>query len=155
MQTTLAILKPDCIIRGLTGEILDRFVKRGLKVVGLKMIKLSDEILAEHYAHIADKPFFPGVVTAMQKTPVIVIALAGIDAAAVARGMAGVTNARAAAPGTIRGDYAVSIQNNIVHISEDAAAAEAEVKRFFTPEELYEVSTEGLNLVYSPDELTA
>ncbi len=153
MQTTLIILKPDCIIRGLTGEILDRFVKRGLKVVGLKMTKLSDDILKEHYAHIADKPFFPGVVKAMQKTPVIVIALAGIDAAAVARGMAGVTNAREAAPGTIRGDYAVSIQNNIVHISEDAAAAEVEVKRFFAPEELHKASVEELGQAYSPDEL--
>lgn len=151
--TTLVLLKPDCILRGLTGEIIDRFVKRGLKIVGIKVLVLSDEILKEHYAHIADKPFFPGVMKAMQKTPVIAIALSGIDVAEVARNMAGTTNARTASPGTIRGDYAVSIQNNIVHISEDATAAKAEVKRFFQPEELHEVSAEEVGQVYSPDEL--
>jgi len=153
MQTTLVLLKPDCIIRGLTGQIIDRFVKRGLQIVGIKQMALSDEILKEHYAHIADKPFFPGVVKAMQRTPVIAIALAGIDAPNVARAMAGVTNAREAAAGTIRGDYAVSIQNNIVHISDSPENAEAEVKRFFKPEELTEPNEEIAGMTYSPDEL--
>ena len=153
MKTTLVLLKPDCILRGLTGEILNRFVKRGLQISGIKMMQLSDEILKSHYAHIADKPFFPGVMKAMQKTPVIAVALSGIEAPTVARKMAGSTNARDAESGSIRGDYAVSIQNNIVHISEDDAAAEAEVKRFFSPEEIFPVNAEIAGMVYSPDEI--
>jgi len=153
MNSTLVLLKPDCILRGLTGEILNRFVKRGLQISGLKMMQLSDEILKEHYAHIADKPFFPGVMAAMQRTPVIAVALTGIEAPTVARKMAGTTNARNAEPGTIRGDFAVSIQNNIVHISEDDAAAEAEVKRFFKAEELFGANKEISGLVYSLDEI--
>jgi nucleoside-diphosphate kinase len=153
METTLVLIKPDCILRGLAGEVLDRFVKRGLGVVGIKLMALSEEILREHYSHIAEKPFFPGVVASMQKTPVIAIALRGIDAAKVARSMAGSTNARDAAPGTIRGDYAASIQNNIVHISEDSAAAAVEVPRFFSADELYDMPAELAGNVYAPDEL--
>ena len=153
MQTTLVLIKPDCILRGLAGEILDRFIKRGLQVVGIKMLKLSDEILAEHYAHLKDKPFFPGIVKAMQRTPVIAVALTGVDAANVARAMAGATNSREAEPGTIRGDYAVSIQNNLVHISDSPESAEIEVKRFFKPEELFESNQEISGMTYSPDEL--
>lgn len=153
MQTTLVLLKPDAILRGLAGQIIDRFARRGLLLVGCKMMQLSDEILKEHYAHIADKPFFPGVMASMQRTPVIALALAGVDAAAVARAMAGTTNARNAAPGTIRGDFAVSIQNNIVHISEDAAAAAVEVPRFFAADELFTPTAEQTVFVYSPDEI--
>lgn len=153
MQKTLVLIKPDCILRGLTGEIINRFVKRGLQIVGIKMMELSDDLLKEHYAHIADKPFFPGVIKAMQRTPVIAIALAGIDAANVARAMAGITNARDAQAGTIRGDYAVSIQNNIVHISDSPESAEVEVKRFFKEEELFEPLQEIAGMAYSPDEI--
>lgn len=151
METTLVLLKPDCITRGLSGEVIDRFVKRGLRIVGIKMLQASDEILAEHYSHIADKPFFPSVREGMQKTPIIAIALAGVDAAAVARGMAGTTNARDAQPGTIRGDYAVSIQQNVVHISEDSEAAAAEVARFFQEGELF--APVAPEQVYGADEL--
>lgn len=153
METTLVLLKPDCLLRGLTGEVIDRFVKRGLQIVGIKMLQASDAILESHYSHIADKPFFPGVKAGMQRTPIIAIALAGKDAAAVARGMAGATNARTAQPGTIRGDFAVSIQQNVVHISEDSAAAAAEVARFFSAEELFAPNAETLGVVYGPDEL--
>ncbi|MFH0834157.1 MAG: nucleoside-diphosphate kinase [Patescibacteria group bacterium] len=152
MQTTLVIFKPDCILRGLVGEILARFEKRGLKIVGLKKMKLSNEILEEHYEHLKDKPFFPGIVKAMQRTPVIVLALQGVDAAEVARKMAGATNARAAEVGTIRGDLAVSIQNNLVHISDSPESAEIEVERFFKKEELIDPTEEELGVIYSPDE---
>jgi len=153
MQTTLVIFKPDCILRGLVGEILQRFEKRGLKIVAIKKMKLSTELLEEHYSHLKDKPFFPGIVAAMQRTSVIVVALRGVDAADVARKMAGTTNAREAEPGTIRGDLAVSIQNNLVHISDSLESAEIEVKRFFKPEELFELTDEELGVVYSSDEL--
>jgi nucleoside-diphosphate kinase len=153
MQTTLVLLKPDCIIRGLIGEIIQRFEKKGLKIVGIKKINLSNEILTEHYAHIADKPFFPGVVKAMQVSPVIAIALRGLDAANVARKMAGSTNAREAEPGTIRGDLAMSIQNNLVHISDSPESAETEVKRFFSDDELLELAEKEIDVLYSPDEI--
>ncbi len=153
MQTTIVIFKPDCVLRGLVGEILQRFEKRGLKIVGVKKMKLSNEILEEHYAHLKDKPFFPGVVKAMQRTTVIIVALKGVNAADVARKMAGATNARDAEPGTIRGDFAVSIQNNLVHISDSPESAEIEVKRFFSEDELTDPTEEELGVVYSKDEI--
>lgn len=152
MQTTLVICKPDCVLRGLVGEIISRFEKRGLKIVAIKKMKLSTELLTEHYGHLKDKPFFPGILAAMQRTPVVVLALRGVNAADVARKMAGATNARDAEVGTIRGDLAVSIQNNLVHISDSPESAEIEVKRFFTAEELIDPADEELNVVYSPDE---
>jgi len=136
------------------GEILQRFEKKGLKIAGIKKIHLSDDILKEHYAHLADKPFFPGIVKAMQTTPVIAVALRGLDAANVARAMAGSTNAREAAPGTIRGDLAMSIQNNLVHISDSPENAEIEVKRFFKDEELIDLADKELDVLYSADELS-
>lgn len=154
MQTTLIIFKPDCILRGLVGEILQRFEKKGLKIVGIKKISLSNEILKEHYAHLADKPFFPGIVEAMQSTPVIAVALRGVDAANVARKMAGATNAREAEPGTIRGDLGMSIQNNLVHISDSPEAAEIEVKRFFKNKELIDLADRELEVIYSKDEIS-
>ena len=154
MQTTLVLLKPDCILRGLIGEIIQRFEKKGLKIVGIKKIHLSNEILEEHYAHLADKPFFPGVIKAMQTTPVIAIALRGVGAANIARKMAGATNAREAEPGTIRGDLAVSIQNNLVHISDSPESAETEVKRFFKDEELLDLAEKETEILYSPDEIS-
>ena len=152
MQTTLVIFKPDCILRGLVGEILSRFEKKGLKIVGIKKIKLSREILKEHYSHLADKPFFSGIVAAMQSTPVIVVALQGVDAATVARKMAGATNSREAEIGTIRGDFGMSIQNNLVHISDSPESAEIEVKRFFKNEELIDLADRELEIIYSKDE---
>ncbi len=154
MQNTLVIFKPDCVLRGLVGEILSRFERRGLKIVAIKKMKLSTELLEEHYSHLKDKPFFPGIVAAMQRTPVIVVALNGVDAADVARKMAGATNARDAEVGTIRGDLAVSIQNNLVHISDSPESAEAEVKRFFGENELIDPAEEELNVLYSKDERT-
>ena len=153
MQTTLVIFKPDCILRGLIGEILQRFEKKGLKIAGIKKAHLTTELLKEDYAHIADKPFFQGVVKAMQSTPVIAVALRGVDAANVARKMAGATNARDAEPGTIRGDLAMSVQNNLVHISDSPESAEIEVKRFFKNEELIDLADKELEVIYSKDEI--
>lgn len=153
MEKTLVLFKPDCLLRGFVGRILQRFEERGLVIIGLKMLQLSDEILQKHYQHLADKPFFPGIVKAMQKTPVIALALAGVAAVRVAREMAGTTNARDALGGTIRGDLAVSIQNNLVHISDTRESAAAELARFFQPTELFSPVSEQLQTCYSPDEL--
>lgn len=153
MQQSLIILKPSTIQRGLVGEVLDRFQKKGLIIAGIKMMRLSDQILAEHYAHLVDRPFFPSLVRSMQATPVIVVCLRGVDVVEVVRAMIGSTNSRKAAPGTIRGDFGMSGQENIVHASDSPENAEIEVKRFFRPDELFDYTPITLAATYSPDEL--
>ncbi len=137
MERTFVILKPCTIQRGLIGEVLNRFEKKGLKLVGMKMMQLNDAILAEHYAHLVDRPFFPGLKRSMMATPVIVCCWEGVNAIEVVRLMAGATNGRKALPGTIRGDYSMSGQMNIVHASDGPDTAVAEIKRFFKDEELF------------------
>lgn len=137
MERTFVILKPCTVQRGLIGEILNRFEKKGLKLVGLKMMQLNDEILAEHYAHLVDRPFFPGLKRSMMASPAIMCCFEGVDAIEVVRLMAGATNGRKALPGTIRGDYSMSGQQNIVHASDGPETAAAEIKRFFKEEELF------------------
>lgn len=137
MERTFVILKPVTVQRGLIGEVLNRFEKKGLKLVGMKMIQLDDAILAEHYAHLVDRPFFPGLKRSMKATPVVVCCFEGVDAIEVVRLMAGATNGRKALPGTIRGDYSMSGQQNIVHASDGPETAVIEIKRFFKDEELF------------------
>ena len=136
-ERTLVLLKPCTVQRSLIGEIISKFEKKGLKIVGLKMMQLDEAILKEHYAHLASKPFFPILRDSMMVTPVIAMALEGIDAIEVVRQMAGSTNGRKALPGTIRGDYSMSGQENIVHASDGPETAAAELKRFFKDEELF------------------
>ena len=137
MERTFVILKPCTVQRGLIGEVINRFEKKGLKLVGMKMMQLNDAILAEHYAHLVDRPFFPGLKRSMMATPVIVCVWEGVGAIEVVRLMAGATNGRKALPGTIRGDYSMSGQMNIVHASDGPETAVAEIKRFFKDEELF------------------
>src|SRR5690554_4611219 len=118
MQKTLVIIKPSAIQRALVGKVISRFEKKGLQIVGFKMVYLDDKMLEIHYAHLKEKPFFKRIKESMQVTPVLVIALKGLDAIEVVRKMAGSTNSRKAEPGTIRGDYSMSIQENIVHTSD-------------------------------------
>ena len=138
MERTLVLLKPCTIQRGLVGEVLKRFEQKGLRMVGIKMMQLSDEILAEHYAHLVDRPFFPGLKRSMQVTPVIALCYEGVGVVDVVRQMAGVTNGRKALPGTIRGDFSMSGQQNIVHASDSLESAAVEVKRFFKDEEIFD-----------------
>lgn len=151
MEQTLVILKPSAIQRALSGKVIDRFLQKGLVVTGMKMMQLDEAILREHYAHLVDKPFFPSILRSMTACPVIVMALKGTDAIAVVRTMTGATNGREAAPGTIRGDYAMSNQENIVHASSSAEDAEAELKRFFRPGEIFDYPTATLPFVYNPE----
>ena len=127
MERTLVILKPCTIQRGLIGEIISRFEKKGLRLVGAKMIWLTDEILKEHYAHLLDKPFFGRIKDAMEVCPVIVCCWEGVDAVQVVRTISGPTNGRIAQPGTIRGDYSMSIQENMVHASDSIETAKIEL----------------------------
>lgn len=152
METTLVLLKPSCVQRQLIGEVLTRFERRGLRISGMKMMQLSDEILREHYAHLADKPFFPSLAASMQASPVVALALSGVDAVKVVRAMAGVTNGREAAPGTIRGDFSMSNQQNIVHASDSLENAAIELRRFFRPEEIFDYQSGAFTYVYGDGE---
>ncbi len=137
LEKTLVLLKPCTLQRGLAGEIISIFEKKGLKICGMKMMQLDDALLSEHYAHLAGKPFFQRVKDAMMTAPVVAICLEGVDAIAAVRALAGPTNGRNAAPGTIRGSYCMSFQENIVHASDSPDPAAAELQRFFKPEEIW------------------
>ena len=153
MERTLVILKPGTVQRGLIGEIITRFERRGLSLVGMKMVWLTDEILSEHYAHLASKPFFQQVKDGMRRCPVIVCCWQGLEAVRVVREMTGVTNGRNAQSGTIRGDYSVSTQENIVHASDSLETAEIELKRFFLPTEIFGYEPSLISNLYASDEI--
>ncbi|WP_279148914.1 nucleoside-diphosphate kinase [Segatella bryantii] len=153
MEKTLVILKPSCVMRGLIGEVLTRFERKGLHLIGLKMTQLTDEQLSEHYAHLAGKPFFQMLKDAMMASPVIVCAFEGLDAVEVVRSITGATNGRKAAAGTIRGDFSISGQENIVHASDSVENAKIELKRFFKDDEFFEYSTPMMPFLYAGDEV--
>ena len=134
MEKTLVILKPCTVQRGLIGEIVTRFEKKGLRLAGMKMVWLTDEILSEHYAHLKEKPFFQRIKDAMSVCPVIVCCWEGVDAIHVVRTLAGATNGRNAAPGTIR------------------ETAEIELKRFFKDDEIFDYELKNLLSLYANDE---
>ena len=152
MERSLIIIKPDALQRGLVGEITKRFENKGLKLTGCKMIQLDAEILKVHYAHLADKPFFPGISAFMQSTPVIAQIWEGFEAVEAVRIIVGITKARAADAGTVRGDLAMSFQNNVVHASDSVENAEIEVKRFFEEGEVFKYDTTMDSHVYAGDE---
>ena len=153
MERTLILIKPDAMQRGLVGEVITRFERKGLKMVGCKMMQLSEEILNEHYAHIADKPFFPGVRDFMMSAPVIAQCWEGNSVVDVVRTLCGITNARQADAGTIRGDMAMSVQSNIVHASDSIETAQVEVPRFFKEEELMEWNMTRSQHIYGEGEI--
>lgn len=149
MERTLIILKPSAIQRGLAGEILARFERKGLWIAGMKMMQLTDKLLNEHYAHLKEKPFFGLIKASMEQCPVIVCCLEGADVVQTVHNMAGATNGRMAAPGTIRGDYSMSVQENVIHTSDSVETAKIEIKRFFKPGELMAYEPVVLPSVYS------
>ncbi|MDE7142597.1 MAG: nucleoside-diphosphate kinase, partial [Muribaculaceae bacterium] len=127
METTLVLIKPSGVQRGLIGEIIGRFEQKGLTVAGMKLRQLDEAILREHYAHLVDRPFFPSLLRSMTATPVVCLALRGVDAVNVVRQMTGATNCRAAIPGTIRGDLGMSGQENLIHASDSPESAAVEL----------------------------
>lgn len=153
MEKTLVILKPSSIQRGLIGKVISRFEEKGLRLAGMKMTQLDDAILSEHYAHLKDKPFFQRVKNSMMSCPVIIQCWEGIDAARVVRSLIGKTNGREAASGTIRGDFSVSSQENIVHASDSADSAKIELNRFFNEDEIFEYKLLALPNLYAEDEI--
>jgi len=153
MEKTLVIIKPGSIQRGLIGEVIHRFERKGLQLCGIKMMQLTDEILAEHYAHLVQRPYFKRIKDSMMITPVIVCCWEGLDAVHIVHEMAGKTNGREAAFGTIRGDYSVSVQENIIHTSDSVENAKEELARFFTDIEIFDFDHAGLKYLYANDEI--
>ena len=136
MEETLVLLKPDCLEGRKCGEVLKRFEEAGFDVFGVKMMRLSDEILREHYSHLADKPFFPEIQGFMQSSPVVAIAMRGENAITRVRDMVGPTDSTIADKGTIRGDFGQDKMRNVVHASDSVENGQAELKRFFAEGEL-------------------
>jgi nucleoside-diphosphate kinase len=152
MEKTLIILKPDALQRSLVGEIIGRLERKGLKLIGLKMIRLDDAVLRSHYAHIVDKPFYKDVETFMQSSPVVVVALEGYECVNSVRLIVGATNPREADAGTIRGDLAIGNGRNLIHASDSKENGETEVKRFFHEDELFAYDRTVTPDLYSPSE---
>ena len=147
------ILKPCAVQRGLIGEIITRIERKGLQIVAMKMARLDDDVLRRHYAHLVDKPFFPSILASMEAAPVVLMCVEGKEAVEIMHIMAGSTNGRRAAFGTIRGDYAMSNQENIIHTSDTVENAKAELDRFFVESDYCSYDPVTLPYVYAGDEL--
>lgn len=152
MERTLVLIKPDAIQRDLVGELIQRFERKSLKLVGIKMMALSDDLLDEHYSHLVGRDFFAEIKTFMRSTPIIACCWEGVDCVNTVRAMCGITKAREAAPGSIRGDLAMSVQANLVHASDSLETAEVEVARFFNANELFAYEDVLNPFVYSSRE---
>ena len=137
IQRTLVLIKPDAVQRELVGEIMTRFERKGLKFVAMKLVHLDETILAEHYSHHVDKPFYKGVVDFMMETPVVAVVFEGNDVIAEVRKILGATNPREADAGTFRADLSMDVAGNIVHASDSPENANEEIKRFFKEDELF------------------
>jgi nucleoside-diphosphate kinase len=136
MERTLVIAKPDAIQRGLVGEIVLRLERKGLKLIGMKMMRLGSELLQEHYAEHLEKSFYEGLETFMKSSPVVVMAWEGYECVESVRRLVGATNPRQADAGTIRGDFSIGTGRNLIHASDSKESGESEVSRFFTTDEL-------------------
>jgi nucleoside-diphosphate kinase len=152
MERTLVLIKPDGFQRRLVGEIIGRLERKGLQLIGIKMMHLTDEILRIHYAHLSEKPFFAEIASFMKQCPVVVTCWAGLEAVSTVRLICGITKARGASPGTIRGDLAMSVQANVVHASDSVEAGKIEVERFFSPSELFTIPDHSAEYIYSAGE---
>lgn len=137
MERTLVLIKPDGLKRRLAGEILQRFEKKGLTVRALKLLQVSEEMAKKHYSVHSDKPFFGELIEYITSSPIIALILEGRNAISVVRNLSGSTDGSKAAPGTIRGDYANSIQANIVHASDSQESYEHEYRIFFSNDEIF------------------
>ncbi len=136
-ERTLVILKPDCLEKKIAGKVLQRFQDSGLDIAACKMAKLDEKILAEHYQHIVDKPFYPPLLDFMRRRSVIIMILEGDNAVVRVRNLLGITNSIEAAAGTIRADFGLNNRENIAHASDSAESASIEIKRFFKEGEIF------------------
>ena len=152
-QQSVVLVKPDALQRGLLGEIIHRFERKGMKLIGLKMMRLTDQILDEWYAHHKDKGFFNDLKGFMQSAPVVAMVWEGIEAIGAVRKLCGVTAGREAEGGSIRGDLAMSTQMNLIHASDGAETAEKELNLLFNEAELFDYESCVLPWTYGKDEL--
>ena len=148
METTLIILKPDAVQRGLMGRIITRFEDKGLQIVGCKLMQISQQLAATHYEAHKERPFYKGLVGFMTSSPVLVMAVNGNGAITICRNMMGATFGSKANPGTIRGDFGVSNSFNLIHGSDSPEAAERELKLFFAPGEVLNWNRAGDCWIY-------
>jgi nucleoside-diphosphate kinase len=152
-EQTLVLIKPDALQRHLLGEIIHRFERKGLNVIGLKMLFMDDKMMHAHYGKYADKGFFKGLTSHMSKSPIVAMVISGIRAVTVTRMLVGQTKGYEATPGTIRGDFALSIQSNLVHASDPEENPQEEVERFFSKDELFNYQRLDFDLLYGEEEL--
>lgn len=153
MERSVVLVKPDGLQRGLVGEIIRRFERKGLQLVAIKMIALDDALLNEWYAHHKDKPFFGKLKAYMKSYPVVAMLWEGVEAVETIRKLVGVTLARKAEPETIRGDFAMSQQYNLIHASENAEIAKREESLMFAPNEIFSWKKTDLEHIYVDEEL--
>ncbi len=153
MERTVVLIKPDGLQRGLVGEIMHRFERKGLKLVGIKMIRLTDDILDSWYAHHKDKPFFTTLKSFMEWTPVVAMLWEGVEAINAVRKIVGITKSREAEAGSIRGDFGMSGSQNIIHASDSQDAAEKEMGLIFNGDEIFEYDSATDLLIYSKEEI--
>lgn len=149
MQRTTVLIKPDGLQRGLIGQIMGRFEQKGLKLIGLKMMRLSDDVLDTWYGHHKDKPFFKDLKGFMTWTPIVAMVWEGQEAVSAVRKIVGVTKGYEAEAGSIRGDYAMSGSQNLIHASDEPSNAEKEIRLIFRPEELFQYENATESLIYS------
>lgn len=152
MERTVVLVKPDGVQRALIGEIIHRFERKGLKLSALKMMNLTDDIIDEWYAHHKERSFFPALKSFMTSYPIIAMVWEGVEVTSVVRKMIGTTQGRAADIGTVRGDFAVSTQMNLIHASEDQEAAKKEIGILFNDEDLFDWTRTDIDHLYGEDE---
>lgn len=152
MEKTLIIAKPDAVQRGLVGEIIGRLELKGLKLIGIKMIGLSSDVLKEHYKEHLEKDFYEGLEKFMKSSPVVVMAWEGFECVNSVRLIVGDTNPRTAAAGTLRGDLAIGTGRNLIHASDSKQSGDKEVKLFFNEDELFEYDKSEYLHIYEPHE---
>ena len=147
MQQTLILLKPDAVQRRLVGPILERFERKGLRLAGLKLLQTPKELAEKHYAVHKGKPFYDSLLSFLTSGPTVAMVWEGREAVAVCRTLMGMTDGAKATPGTVRGDYAISVQNNLVHGSDSPENAALEIALWFKPDELVKFTTTDANWV--------
>lgn len=152
MERTLIIAKPDAVQRGLIGEIISRLERKGLKLIGIKMDSLDEAILRNHYAEHLEKPFYQGLEDFMKSSPVVLMVWEGFECVDAVRAIVGATNPRQAAPGSIRGDFAIGVGRNLIHASDSKESGEREVAAFFQENELFQYDKSEYEHVYEPFE---
>jgi nucleoside-diphosphate kinase len=155
MEKTAVLIKPDALQRGLVGEILHRFERKGLKLVGLKMMSLNDEILDQWYEHHKDKSFFKDLKSFMKWTPIVAMVWEGVGAISAVRKIVGTTKGREAEGGSIRGDFGMSGQQNLIHASDSLESAKKEIGLIFKKNELFKYQSATECLIYGKDELAS